>query len=117
MMMNNNKTKKDLRAEYDKRPVKGGVFAIKNTGTGRMLVDSTADMRGSANRFDFMKKTDYCPNPKLQKDWTGSAAPFEFEIIEELEKGDAQTDAEFKSDLRVLKELWLEKLSGADLYN
>ena len=38
------------------------------------------------------------------------------EVLEELQKGDLQTDAEFKDDLVLLKSIWLDKLAGQDLY-
>jgi hypothetical protein len=107
--------KKALRTEYANRTVTGGVFAVKNTETGKMLVDATADMQGSRNRFAFMKKTGSCYHLKLQKEWSGNP-PFAFEVLEEIEKGETQTDAEFKADLSALKDLWLEKLAGVELY-
>jgi hypothetical protein len=112
------KTKKELQAEYKERQIIGGVFAVKNTLTGKMLIDSTADIQGSINRFEFSKKTGSCVSMKLQKDWKPvDAPPFIIEILEELEKTNNQTDAEFKSDILTLKEMWLEKLADADLYN
>jgi hypothetical protein len=112
------KTKKELQAEYKERKVIGGIFAVKNTLTGKMLLDSTSDLQGSVNRFEFSKKTGSCVSMKLQRDWTpASAPPFAIEILEELEKGANQTDAEFTTDLLLLKEIWLEKLADADLYN
>jgi hypothetical protein len=117
-IMENTKTKKELQAEYKERKIIGGVFAVKNTLTGKMLLDSSADMRGSINRFEFSKKTGSCMSMKLQKDWKPTdAPPFIIEVLEELEKGNNQTDAEFKSDLLTLKEIWLEKLADSDLYN
>jgi hypothetical protein len=110
------KGKKALQAAYRERAVKGGIYAIRNTDSGRLLVEQTADMQGSANRFEFMKSTGACFSLKLQKDWKPGAATFAFEILEELDKGADQTDAEFRADLAALKELWLDKLSGAELY-
>lgn len=117
--MNDMASKKALRAAYRERAVKGGIYAIRHTASGRLLVEQTADMQGSANRFEFMKSTGACFSLKLQKDWEAGAgaAAFAFEVLEELDKGAAQTDAEFRADLSALKELWLDKLSGAELYS
>jgi hypothetical protein len=112
------KSKKELQAEYKERKVIGGVFAIKNTLTGRILLDSTPDLQGSINRFEFAKKTGSCVSMKLQKDWHPlEAPPFTLEVLEELEKTGNQSDAEFRADLLTLKEIWLEKLADADLYD
>jgi hypothetical protein len=116
-MENDVRTKKELQAAYKERKIIGGIFAIKNTVSGKALIESSADMQGSINRFEFMKKSGSCYNPKLQKDWFPDAPPFRFEALEELEKPPEQTDAAFKADLSALKELWLEKLAAADLYN
>lgn len=40
------------------------------------------------------------------------ASAFSFEVLEEIEKKEAQTDREFSDDVAVLLELWTEKLKG-----
>ena len=111
------KTRKELQTEYKERKVVGGIICIKNILNGKMLLDSTSSIQASLNRFDFSKKTGSCVSMKLQKDWfPATAPPFTLEVLEELEKAATQTDADFKSDLLILKELWLEKLDGADFY-
>ncbi|MDR1246208.1 MAG: GIY-YIG nuclease family protein [Clostridiales Family XIII bacterium] len=115
--MKDAKTKKELQEQYKERKIIGGVYAIKNIRKDKLLLDASADLRGSNNRFDFAKKTGSCVNVKLQSDWNKQGSDdFAFEVMEELEKGETQTDAEFKADIDVLKEMWLEKLSGRDLY-
>jgi hypothetical protein len=82
-----------------------------------MLLESTADLQWSINRFEFSKKSGTCVSMKLKNDWTPpESPPFTIEILEKLEKGDSQTDAEYKSDLSLLMEMWLERSVGADLY-
>lgn len=109
--------KKELATQYKEREVTGGIFAIRNTATGRILLDSTADLQGSENRFLFSQKTGFCIHMKLQQDWaTYGAGGFTFVVLEPLKKGNAQTDAEFKADLSVLKELWLERLCDENRY-
>ncbi len=54
---------------------------------------------------------------KLQSDWYKQGAKaFVLEVLEELEKNEAQTNAEFAADIKCLKELWAEKLSDKELY-
>ncbi|MDR1194176.1 MAG: GIY-YIG nuclease family protein [Peptococcaceae bacterium] len=105
-------TKKELAAAYRSREVVGGVFAVRNTIHGKILLEATADLQGSRNRFAFMKRTGSCYHLKLQAEWS-ETPPFEFEVLEELAKGPTQTDGEFKEDLETLRTLWLEK-TGAD---
>lgn len=112
-----NISKKELQAQYKEREVIGGVYAIKNTENGKILIDSAVNLQGIKNRFEFSQKTGSCVDMKLQKDWAeyGSAA-FSFEVLEELKKGETQNDKEFKADVNMLKEMWLEKMTGENLY-
>ncbi|MDR0647860.1 MAG: GIY-YIG nuclease family protein [Synergistaceae bacterium] len=107
-----NAARKELKQRYEQRKIVGGVFLIKSTQGGKTLLDATTDIRGSRNRFDFSQKTGSCTYMRLQEDWKKwGADSFVFEVLEEHEKGDAQTMEEFQSDISVLKDLWVEKFS------
>jgi len=111
------KTKKEMISEYKGRAVTGGAYAVRNTGSGKLFVDVTADLQGSRNRFDFSKQTGTCVYLKLQNDWKAQGGEvFAFEVLEELQKGETQSAAEFKADLDALKDLWLEKLADKEMY-
>lgn len=115
--MKDNKTKKELQAQYKEREVIGGVYLIKNTLNDKILLVSTTDLYGSKNRFEFSQKTGSCVDLKLQNDWNEqSGSGFVFEALEELKKDKAQTADEFKADISVLKEMWLDKLSDREFY-
>lgn len=109
--------KKELLASYKERKMVGGICAIKNAVTGKLLVMSTNDIQGCKHRFDFSQKTGSCVSMKLQNDWKkyGNSA-FAFEILEQYEKKETQALEEFKNDIKVLEEMWLEKLGSAELY-
>ena len=110
-------TKKELQAAYKERKVIGGIYAIRNTISGKMLLQSTTDLQGGRNRYEFSQKIGGFTHMKLQEDWreNGSAA-FQFEIIEELEKMENQTAKEFAEDLEILYGIWLEKIEPEKLY-
>jgi len=110
-------TKKELQAQYKEREVIGGVYVIRNTLHNKLLLDAAVDLHGSKSRFDFAIKTGSCIHPKLQNDWLAQKGrQFEFEILDELKKGDIQTNKEFKADIDLMKEMWLEKLSAENFY-
>lgn len=117
-MENNGASRKDLIRQYKERQKIGGVYLIRNTLNGKLLLDATTDLQGIRNRFEFARKTGSCVDLKLQADWDkqGGGGAFAFETLEELEKGEAQTEAGFKADIQLLKEMWLEKLGGGDFY-
>ena len=110
-------TRKKLISSYKERPVTGGVFAIVNDATGRMLLLAERDIAGSKNKFQFAQSTNLCAYGKLGEDWRkyGPGA-FRFQLQEELEKKPEQTSEEFMEDLQVLAELWREKLADHDFY-
>jgi len=111
------KSKKELQAQYKEREIVGGVYVIKNTLSNKILLKAATNLQGSKNRFEFSQKTGSCVDMKLQKDWNKDGGEqFVFEVLEELKKGETQTSKEFKDDIDVLKEIWLEKLSDKDLY-
>jgi len=115
--MNNNNRKKELLSQYKEREIVGGVYIIRNTLKNKVLLDAAIDLQGSKNRFEFSRKTGSCVYMKLQNDWAEQEKDqFAFEVLEELKKGETQTDKEFENDIGVLKEMWREKLSGEDLY-
>ena len=116
-MMTENNRKKELQAQYKERAIVGGVYVVKNTPKNKLLLEADTDLQGSKNRFEFAKKTGSCSYMKLNSDWTAQGSDdFVFEVLEELEKGETQTLAEFKDDIGLLKEIWREKLSDQDFY-
>ena len=109
--------KRQVRAAYKERVVAGGVYAITNTVTGKRLVEATQSLAASRNRFEFARTTGLAVALKLQRDWdTYGPEGFVFEVLEELKKGETQAQQEFANDLKLLKELWLEKEHPAGLY-
>ena len=110
-------TRKELQEQYKERKVIGGVYAVRNTRKNKLLVETSTDLQGSKNRFEFAKATGSCIHTKLYADWAEQGSgDFVYEALEELDKGDAQTSEAFKADVELLKEMWLEKLSGSELY-
>jgi len=102
--------KKDLTRQYKENPRPMGVFQIRNLTNEKVFVGSTMNLGGIFNRFEFQLKMDGHPNKKLQADWNDSGAEnFAFEILEELPPRE-NPGYDYKQDLEVLEDLWLEKL-------
>jgi len=109
--------KKDLLAAYKQRKQIGGIYAVTNTKTGRMLVLASADIGGIQKRYEFAEMTGGCFHPKLQRDVeTCGNGAFTFSVLETLEKKDTQTDKEFADDLDILLQLRLEQYEKQQLY-
>ncbi|NMC56796.1 MAG: GIY-YIG nuclease family protein [Eubacteriaceae bacterium] len=113
----NSEDKKKIISQYKQRLEVGGVIAVKNNATGKVLLVATCDVDGYKNRFEFSKKMGSAVTLKLAQDWKlyGSNA-FSLEVLETIKKGENQTPKEFDEDVKLLKELWQEKFSADILY-
>ncbi len=108
--------RREAAAAYKTRRQLGGVFQIRNTETGRILLRRTADLRGSQNRFQFAQMTGSCLDYALQADWGRDGKTFVFEVLEQLTQKETQSEAEFKADGDARVELWQEKLADVPQY-
>jgi len=70
-------------------------------------------MQGIKNRFEFSVSINSCPETCMIKAWNQfGASAFTFEILEEMQKKETQTDREFSDDLNTLLEIWTENLKS-----
>jgi len=114
---------KDRRAisrEYKESYRPTGVYRLRNTSNGRILVGSSVNLPAIFNRLRMqLDGGTYVKHPELQRDWKAlGAAAFELEVLQELEPPEGPgwdpTD-----DLAALEALWLEELEpyGEKGYN
>lgn len=110
--------RKALIREYKQTPRPAGIYRVRNTHSGKALVGASVDTRAMLNRQRAQLRMGMHPNRELQRDWeTEGAEAFEFEVLDLLEpKDDPGYDP--RADLKMLEELWLEKLGseGASEY-
>lgn len=105
--------RREAVAAYKARRSVGGVYQIRNTETGRVMLTRATDLRGSENRFRFAQMTDTCVDYALQADWKQYGKDvFVFETLESLEQTETQTAAEFAEDIETLYELWCERVTA-----
>ena len=110
--------RKALIRDYKQTPRPAGVFVVRNTQNGRLLVGVSTDLPGMLNRQRFQLEMGSHPDKELQRDWDESGPDvFAIEVLDELELSEG-TDGDVAEDLSALKQVWLEKLtaSGASLY-
>ncbi len=94
-----------------KRPM--GVFRVHNAANGKSFVGSAVDVPAKLNAQRAQLEFGSHMNRALQDDWKRFGADaFRFEVLEELEPLDTP-GYEPAKDLKVLEEIWIEKL-GAD---
>lgn len=108
------KTRKELNREYVERVKPAGIYQVKNTANGKMLLGSSLNLEGPLNRHKFMLKIGSHTNKALQNDWNelGSDA-FVFEILEEVQMKD-DPNFNLQDELTLLEMIWLEKLQPVE---
>ena len=102
--------KRELKRAYRQKPRLMGVYQIRNAVTDRVLVGASLNLDGILNRHKFELKIGSHRNKALQTEWRvfGSAS-FAFEILDELTPKEG-SGRDYKAELAVLEELWLDKL-------
>lgn len=104
-------THADLKRAYKEAEPKAGIYQIRNTANGKVLLGSSTNLHGPLNRHRFMLKFGSHQNRALQSDFKefGEAA-FVFEIVEILEKKNDDPDFSLERALEALEERWVEKV-------
>lgn len=110
--------KKELKKQYEEIKIDAGVYQIRNTINGKVLIMKTPNLK-TINGKLFMLKNGSIYNEAIQKDLIefGSEA-FVIEILEVLEeKEDLHWDK--KDALKKLEEKWISKIQpfGEQGYN
>lgn len=113
------KSKQDIKREYKERKKPAGVFQVKNTANGKVLLGSSLNLEGPLNAHKFMLTIGKHRNEALQKEWNEFGGDkFVFEILEEVKvKDDPYFNLE--DELTLLEQIWIEKLQpfGEKGYN
>ena len=103
--------RKELRRQYKETPRPAGVFVVRNTVDGKVLVGSSVNLPGVLNRLRFQLEDGSSPFPELQADWDrlGERA-FDFVVLDTLEPSD-DLAADPADDLAELLNMWIDKLA------
>ena len=113
-MQDKTKTRKELNREYMERVKPAGIYQVKNTANGKMLLGSSLNLEGPLNRHKFMLKIGSHTNKSLQKDWDELGPDnFVFEILEEVKVVESP-NFNLSDELTLLEMLWLEKLQPVE---
>ncbi|HTS71030.1 MAG TPA: GIY-YIG nuclease family protein [Terriglobia bacterium] len=106
--------RKDLIRQYkeSRRPM--GVYQIRNTANGKVLIGASVEIPGVLNSHKTRLRFGMHENSALQNDWNAIGPDaFEFEVLDTLTPP-AESDYDPSEDLKVLEAMWLEKLTPYD---
>ena len=109
--------RRQISKQYRDRRLRGGVYTITNTASGKYLIGHAADLASVRNRFQFAVTTGSTVDPRLRADWAAlGASAFTLDVLEELEQRPDQSQAEFVDDLRALQALLRATLDPSKEY-
>jgi len=102
--------KREIKREYKEAAVAAGVYRVWNKQRDRSLVGSNVNVNAILNRHRAELRMGGHRNRELQGDWNEIGEDgFVFEVLDTLPAND-KPGYDVKGDLRVLEELWLERL-------
>lgn len=102
--------RKALKRAYKERSKPAGVFQIKNTTNGKLLLGSSLNLEGTLNQHRFVLSLGSHRNSALQRDWQALGADaFVFEILEQVKVKD-EPGFDLSDELTLLEQVWLEEL-------
>ena len=106
--------KKEIKKQYKQTITPMGIIQIKNLVNGKIFIERGKNLPGNLNSVKFQLKIGSFMNQELQKDYNHlGEEKFSFEILDRLEpKEDLSYD--YTEDLKILEEMWLEKLQPFD---
>jgi len=104
------KTRKELKREFKEKKRTAGVFQIRNTVNGKILLGSSLNLDGPLNSHRFMLTIGSHRNAALQKEWNEYGPDkFVFEILETVKIKD-EPGFGIKDELILLEQIWIEEL-------
>lgn len=104
-------TRRVLTRHYKDSVRPAGVFAVRNTASGRVYVAASLDVEGAMNRARFELGLRSHRNKALQADWLAhGAAHFTFEVIDRVKEREDDPAFDRGEELGKLLALWQEEL-------
>ena len=102
--------RKELTRAYKETAKPLGIFQVRNTINGRVLIGSSVDVPSRLNRERAQLALGTHSNKELQSEWrTFGAEAFDFTTLDTLEPRD-DPDDDPRADLAALEHMWIDKL-------
>lgn len=101
---------KQVKEAYKLQKFRMGVFHIRNTINGKILVGSSINLDAIWNRIKMELKFGGHRNEKLQREWKDMGEEnFKFEILSEIEEKDGE-NVNYNKEVKKLEEMFMEEL-------
>lgn len=102
--------RKELKLAYKETPRPMGVYVIRNTLSGKLLVGASMNLTAAFNAQGFQLRMNCHRCKELQQDWgrCGGDA-FAFEVLEQIDAAKVPRE-EWREAVAALEDKWLTKL-------
>lgn len=102
--------RKELKAMYKNNPPPMGVYQLKDTVNGRILVGGSMNLPGRRNSHFFQLAMGSHPIKALQADWQAHGeTAFAYEVLETVDASKLPPE-EWRPAVAALEAKWLDKL-------
>ena len=106
--------KKEAKKQYKQTLQPMGIYQIRNIVNGKIFIGSSKNLDGRLNRNRFQLEQGLHMNKELQNDYNQfGEGKFSFEVLDYLEPKE-DTNYDSTEELKVLEEMWLERLQPYD---
>lgn len=90
-----------------------GIYAVRNTATGRVWLGKSQNVEGALNRIRFELNMRGCRTPTLLEEWQRfGAASFAFEVLDRVKRRE-DPSFDYEAELQALLELWQAELGAS----
>lgn len=106
--------RKELKLAYKETPRPMGVYAVRNTASGRLLVGASMNLTAAFNAQSFQLRMKVHRCKELQQDWDNFGGDaFAFEVLEQIDAAKVPQE-EWRKAVAALEDKWLAKLEPYD---
>jgi hypothetical protein len=118
-MMTDRSRRKELSAQYKQAHPEAGVYILRNSQNGKLLLGSTLNLASMRSKLEFARSTNSpgALDHRLRKDIEAfGVEAFTLEILETLQPAPEMTPAEIRQELATLEQLHRENFDPTELY-
>ena len=111
--------RRELKANYKESQREAGVYALRNSQTGKVLIGSALNLASMRNKLAFARSTNSpgALDLRLRHEIeTYGVDAFELDIFESFQPSPEQSDTEIRKDLEALDQLHRENIEPQLLY-
>ena len=107
--------RREITKQYKQTIQPMGIYQIKNMRNGKLYIGSAKNLQGKINSHKFQLKNGLHRNKEMQREYNEAGEDgFSFEVLDYLKPKEDLKNYDYTEELKILEEMWLEKLQPYD---